>query len=237
MENHTNREGRRMPFLFDGHSNAPHSTENAQYMALATFPSVFQRLVLLCQEALLGPASYLVKGSKFSTRQGSHDGTRTRFTGFFHGTSVLFMRQDHRNRLNLTNFQRYLLRLGLNFVKTPTNEGTLYASPKNIDFMKTDREVKKKKDGTIRRMERSKAPLGPVSQRILVEGPIRDANGLENILSFSFWEFASITGPGCIHWCKIPRRGSKEPSSTTQERHSERSRRLRGFRGLSRSLP
>ena len=118
MENHSNREDPHMPFLFDGHSSAPYSTENAQYMALATFPSVFQRLVLLCQEALLGPASYLVKGSKFSTRQGSHDGTRTRFTGFFHGTSVLFMRQDHRNRLNLTNFQRYLLRLGLNFVKT-----------------------------------------------------------------------------------------------------------------------
>ena len=65
-------------------------------------------------------------------------GLGTRFTGFFHGSSVLFMRQDHRNRLNLTNFQRYLLRLGLNFVKTPTNEGTLYASPKNIDFMLTE---------------------------------------------------------------------------------------------------
>ena len=148
-----------MPFLFDGHSNAPHSTENAQYMALTTFPSVFQRLVLLCQEALLGPASYLVKGSKFSTRQGSHDGTRTRFTGFFHGTSVLFMRQDHRNRLNLTNFQRYLLRLGLNFVKTPTNEGLCMLLRRISTSWKTERNVKKK-DGTIRRMKRSKDSFG-----------------------------------------------------------------------------
>ena len=186
MENHLNQDSPHMPFLFDGHSNAPHSTENAQYMALATFPSAFQRLVLLCQEALLGPASYLVKGSKFSTRQGSHDGTRTRFTGFFYGTSVLFMRQNHRNRLNLTNFQRYLLRLGLNFVKTPTNEGTLYASQKNLEFMATERNVKKK-DGTMKAMKRSLAPLGPVSQRILKEGPIRDDfTGLENSLSFSF---------------------------------------------------
>jgi hypothetical protein len=174
------------PYLFDGHSHAPHSSESAEHMALATFPSTFQRLVLLCQEALLGPASYLVKGSKYSTRQGSHDGTRTRFTGFFYGASVLFMRQDHRNRLNLTNFQRYLLRLGLNFVKTPTNEGTLYASPKNLVFMATPYRTKKK-DGTLGPERfRSMAPLGPVSQRILKDGPVRDANGLENMLSFSF---------------------------------------------------
>ena len=54
------------------------------------------------------------------------------------------MRQDHLGRLNLTNFQRYLLRLGLNFVKTPSNEGTMYASPKNIAFMLSKHIPKKK---------------------------------------------------------------------------------------------
>ena len=99
MENHSNRKVNACPFSTAIPTRRiPLKTLSA---VLATFPSVFQRLVLLCQEALLGPASYLVKGSKFSTRQGSHDGTRTRFTGFFHGTSVLFMRQDHRT-VNLT---------------------------------------------------------------------------------------------------------------------------------------
>ena len=132
-----------------GNSQAPRSTENAQYMVEDTLPNLYQRLVILCQETLLGPATYL-------ERKQILDPTSERGRSYSDSLHRVLPRKlcpvhaprPLRTFRNLTNFQRYLLRLGLNFVKTPSNEGTMYASPKNIAFM-LSKHIPKKKDGTF----------------------------------------------------------------------------------------
>ena len=116
------------------------------------------------------------------------------------------MRQDHLGRLNLTNFQRYLLRLGLNFVKTPSNEGTMYASPKNIAFM-LSKHIPKKKGRYFREAERQEEVcFGPSFFEDHGGRSCGDPRYMENILSFSFLEFVSSLDRN------VPTGGGDQPS-------------------------
>ena len=79
--------------------------------------------------------------------------------------------------------------------KTSSNEGVLYASPKNIAYMMTMHRPKKKTVLLGEPQPRKTSALGPVSLRISKEGPEVDPRGMEKILSFSFLGVRFIIGP------------------------------------------